>query len=173
MRRLVVNALAFIGGLTVLASLAGFTLRHFVTDGGATGIVLGADAKPVAGVPIFLNRGNAAIERYVTDARGRFALPLRNDYERRRATWLICAPGAIPMVGLIDGDSFQIGPTTYTPGKLSGINGAHIRTSGWLGPIPRECPPALDSVGWRILSNLDQNSYRVSTVEPDWNSVVK
>lgn len=172
MRRLVVNALAFIGGLTVLASLAGFTVRHLVSDGGATGIVLDADAKPVAGVPIFLNRGNAAIERYVTDSRGRFALPLKN-YERRRATWLICAPGAIPMVGVIDGDGFQIGPATYTPGKLSGAKGAHIRTSGWLGPIPRECPPALDSVGWRIPSNLDQNSYQVSFVEPEWNGVVK
>jgi hypothetical protein len=171
MRRMLINMLAVVGGLTLLGSLVSFTVHHYVSDGSASGIVLGSGDAPAVGAPVFLNRGNGAIERYVTDSKGRFILPLK-EHELYRATWLICVPGGIPMVGRRDREGFQIGPTTYGFTKLT-TKAVHIRSAGWLGPMPRECPPARDSIGWRIPVELGKDWYRVSQSEPEWNTPSK
>lgn len=112
MRRALIGILAVIGGFTVLGTLVGFVMHRYIAEGSTTGIVLGPDNKPAVGAPVFLDRGDATIERFVTDSQGRFSLKLQGR-EARRAKWLICVPGGIPMVGYSGADGFQIGPTTY------------------------------------------------------------
>lgn len=162
----VVNVLAVVGGLTLLSSAAGFVLSRYA-DGTGTGVVLGPGNKPLAGAPVFLDRGSSAIERYVTDAQGRFALPVEK-HEWPRAQWLICAPGGIPMVDQVGGTGIKLGPTTYgfTPQKPG--EGAFIRSYGWHGPVPRECPRASDSTGWRYPASAGKHPSAFSLLEPDW-----
>src|SRR5215211_3546871 len=114
MKRLVMNALAVIGAFTLLGAVSGSVIRRFANK--TTGIVLGPHDKPLSRVPVFLDRGSWAIERYVTDDRGAFSLPIE-PRELRRAIWLICAPDGIPAVG--DRDEGQIGPTTYGYTRLA------------------------------------------------------
>jgi len=109
MKRLIINLLAVIGTLAVVGTLTGAALRALA--GPDHVIVLGAKGKPLPNAPVFLDRGSMAIERYVTDSAGRLRFELTTG-ELRRATWLVCAPGAIPMVGTRDDD--QAGPTTYS-----------------------------------------------------------
>jgi hypothetical protein len=167
MRRTLINLLAVIGGLTILSVLAAFVLRQY--DGSTSIVVMGPDEKPAAGAPVFLDRGSAAIERYVTDSHGRFTFPL-NEFERDRAKWLICAPGGIPMVGSPGHDGIQLGPKTYGYTRQEAGKGAFIRTNGWLGPVPRECPPPLDSVGWRYPKESGKDPRAFTLNEPDWNT---
>jgi hypothetical protein len=163
MRRLLINTLAVIGAITLLGAVAGFVIDRIARP--TTGIVLGSDDKPLAHVPVFLDRGGVAIERFVTDSAGVFALPLE-PREIRRALWLICAPGAIPMVG--DRDERQVGPTTYQYGRLSDSTWNAYRAFGWRGPIPRECPKGTDSVGWRYPPSAGKAKYDFTTTEPEW-----
>src|SRR5258706_6523899 len=96
MRRSLINLLAIVGSLALVGSLAGFVLHHYA-GASASGIVLGPDNKPAVGAPVFLDRGTGAIERYLTDSQGRFSLPVEGR-DLRRAKWLICVPGGVPMV---------------------------------------------------------------------------
>jgi hypothetical protein len=168
MRRNLINALAVIGAITVLGSLAGFVLRRYA-DGTAKGIVLGQDHKPLVGAPVFLDRGRGAIERYETDSQGRFTLPVQGE-ELHRAKWLICVPGGIPLVDYT-GDPYdiKIGPTTYSFTRHPTGKPAFICVYGWLGPVPHECPPALDSVVWRYPPAAGKDPGAGSYTEPDWN----
>jgi hypothetical protein len=167
MRRTLLNLLAIVGGVTLLGSLAGFVLHRFA-DGAATGIVLGPDHKPASGAPVFLDRGTGSIERYATDSRGRFSLPVE-DRELGRAQWLICPAGGVPTVGHADGNGFHLGLTTYSFARQLPGRAAFIRGYGWLGPVPRECPPALDSVVWRYPPSSGKDPRVGSLTEPDWN----
>lgn len=76
MRRALIGILAVIGGFTVLGTLVGFVMHRYVGEGSTAGIVLGPDNKPAVGAPVFLDRGDATIERFVTDSQGRFSLAL-------------------------------------------------------------------------------------------------
>src|SRR4051812_8849853 len=90
MRRVLTNLLAAFGAFIVLGSLAGWGVRRYVDE--VPGIyITGPGNRPAVGAPVFLDRGNGAIERYVTDARGRFSFPL-NETDPRRVKWLICTP---------------------------------------------------------------------------------
>jgi len=167
LRRIVIGILAVIGALTVSGSLVTRGLRQFVKDGSASGVVFGPYDKPAAGARVFLDRGNGAVERYVVDSHGRFDLPLTRR-ERSRARWLICVPGGGAMVSQIhDPQTFQIGATEYSISDPAVPNHPY-RAFGWLGPIPRECPPASDSVGWRTPATLGKKWYSVTTTEPSW-----
>jgi hypothetical protein len=168
MRRTLFNLLAVIGGIALLSSLAGFVLHHYA-DTGATGIVLGPDnEKPAVGAPVFLDRGTGSIERYLTDSRGQFSLPLEGR-DLRRAKWLICVPGGIPHVADADRDGVQLGATTYQFTQHLPGTPTFIRAHGWLGPVPRECPPATDSVVWRYPPSAGKHPDAASLTEPDWN----
>ena len=167
MRRTLFNLLAVIGGVTLLGTLGGFVLHRYA-NARATGIVLGPDNKPAVGAPVFLDRGTGSIERYLTDSRGRFSLPVEGR-EAGRAKWLICVPGGIPIVDYGDEDGIQLGPTTYSFARQIPGTPALIRAYGWLGPVPRECPPALDSVVWRYPARAGKDPRAGSLTEPDWN----
>jgi hypothetical protein len=167
MRRTLVNLLAVVGGLTLLTSLAGFVLRRYADDA-ATGIVLGPDNKPAVGAAVFLDRGTAAIERYVTDTEGHFSLPVERR-ELHRAKWLICVPGGIPIVGDAYRDGVQIRSVRYSSGVQPPGRPAFIRAYGWLAPVPRECPRALDSVVWRYPPKAGKDPRAASLTEPDWS----
>ncbi|MDQ3515338.1 MAG: hypothetical protein M3403_00990 [Gemmatimonadota bacterium] len=108
MRRLLMNVLAVIGALTVVTLLAGAVLR--LASGRAHVVVHDREDQPFVNVPVFLDRGTMAIERYTTDSAGTVQFPLQG-HEVQRAVWLICAHGAIPMVGMRR--LAQAGPTTY------------------------------------------------------------
>ncbi len=164
MRRPIVNALALIGALTLLTAVTGFVIRRLAGEG--TGIVLGPDDKPLAHVSVFLDRGGSAIERYVTDTAGAYSLPLTRT-ELRRAVWLICAPGGIPMVGQ-RGEN-QAGPATYGFTHLPDSTWHFYRSSGWRGPIPRECPRGTDTVGWRYPASAGKPESAFTATEPDWS----
>ena len=167
MRRLLIGILAVIGGLGLFGSAVGFVLRHYVDDD-SSGTVLGRDGEPAVGAPVFLDRGDGVIERFVTDSQGRFNLPLE-DSRISRAKWLICVPGGIPTVGYPDDGDFQVRHMTYAFTEQEAGKPAFIRAKGWLGPIPRECPPPLDSVGWRYPRRSGYNPDRFTLTEPDWN----
>lgn len=160
------RALAVIGALTLLL-WGGGAVAKYVTRSGPMGVVLGEGERAVARVPVFLDRGESAIERYVTDSAGRFFLPLE-ERELRRAVWLICAPGQIPMVG--SRSPGQIGPTTYglTP-YPEGDGWSFYRGFGWRGPIPRECPPGRDSMGWRYPASAGKDPNAFTLIEPEWD----
>ena len=161
--RFITNALAVIGALVV--SSAGFSVVMRQVLGKSTGIVRGPDDKPLARVPVFLDRGSSAIARYVTDSAGEFTLPLEH-HELSRATWLICAPNGIPMVG--SRDENQIGPTTYGYAKLNDSTWDAYRAFGWRGPIPRECPRGTDAMGWRYPPSAGKGKYAITMTEPEW-----
>lgn len=163
MRRFLVNGLAVVGVLTLFGIATSFVIRNVAGDG--TGIVLGADQKPLAAVPVFLDRGGMAIERVVTDSAGRFQFQLE-PREWRRAVWLICAPGAIPMIG--SRDDGEAGPTSYGYTALTGSTFNWYRANGWRGPIPRACPNGTDSLGRRYPSSAGLPRDAISPVEPQW-----
>lgn len=164
MRRTIVHALAALGALGLLFGVLGF-VSPFLGWTDATIVVVGEDDESVAGVPVFLDRGHLAIERYTTDAEGRLRLPLERD-EYRRAVWLICSPGAIPMIG--DRGPGQYGPTTYGVSPLRDSTLVLYRARGWRGPIPRECPQATDTMGWRYPPSAGMNPHAFTTTEPVW-----
>jgi hypothetical protein len=170
MRRGLINLLAVIGGVTLLSTVAGFVLHRYA-DTGAAGIVLGPDNKqPAVGAPVFLDRGAGSIERYVTDSRGRFSLPIAGR-EVRRAKWMICVPGGLPMVAYNDGnaDGIKLGATTYGFTRHSLGEPVFMRAYGWIGPVPRECPPPTDSVVWRYPPSSGKDPRAGSLSEPDWS----
>lgn len=165
MRRVLFNVLAGIGALTVAGAATGFAVRS-IADSGASGVVLGLNDQPLAAVPVYLDRGSVAIERFVTDADGRFYLPLEAR-EHNRATWLICAPGGIPMVGTHRARS--VGPTTYLYTALADSTWGFYRANGWRGPVPRACPAGTDSMGWRYPASAGRHPSAFTTQEPDWD----
>ena len=59
--RFITNILAVIGALVVSSAGFGIVMRQVLPK--STGIVRGPDKKPLAGVPVFLDRGGQAIER--------------------------------------------------------------------------------------------------------------
>jgi hypothetical protein len=130
-------ALVLVGALALLVVSAGYATK-LAFRGSPTGVVHGPNDEPLAGVPVFLDRGEGAIERYTTDSAGAFALPLERD-QWRAAVWLICAPGGTPMVGR--GDERSMGPINYGSNALPGATFGFYRASGWRRPIPPECPP--------------------------------
>ena len=164
MKRLIINLLAVIGTLAVVGTLTGAALRALA--GPDHVIVLGAKGKPLPNAPVFLDRGSMAIERYVTDSAGRLRFELTTG-ELRRATWLVCAPGAIPMVGTRDDD--QAGPTTYSFTALHDSSWGWYRANGWRGPIPRECPRGTDSLGWRYPASSGKPKEAITFTEPTWS----
>lgn len=159
------RALAVIGALTLLLWGGGATVKY-LTRSGPMGVVRGEGEVPVVGVPVFLDRGSSTVERYVTDSAGRFFLPLE-ERELRRAVWLICAPGKIPMVG--SRSPGQIGPTTYGLTAFPEKEWWFYRGSGWRGPIPRECPTGRDSMGWRYPASAGKDPNAFTLVEPEWD----
>lgn len=159
-----VRLLAVVGVVSLVGMLPGIVVSWSYQ--GATGIVKGAADTPLAGVPVFLDRGWSVIERFVTDSAGRFTLPLTRA-ELGRAVWLICAPGGVPMLGSREWG--QIGPTTYEYTALPADGAWLARPAGWAGPIPRECPPTdRPAYRWRYPLEAGMHPERTSVVEPEW-----
>ena len=166
MKAFALRALAVVGAVTLLVWGGGVVARY-LTRSGPMGVVHEEGKVPAVGVPVFLDRGGSAIERYVTDSAGRFFLPLE-EREFRRAVWLICAPGKIPMVG--SRTPGLIGPTTYGLTPFAEREGwMFYRAFGWRGPIPRECPPGRDSMGWRYPASAGKDPNAFTLVEPEWD----
>ena len=135
MRRFVINSLAVVGALTVLGGLAGFVARTVQRD--VFGTVVNANGQPLSDVAVFVDRGHATIEHFVTDAHGQIRLPLP-DRDLLSAVWLICVPGAVPIIDRQDPHERR--SVTYSFSRLSGSTYDVYRAEGWRGPIPRECP---------------------------------
>jgi hypothetical protein len=164
--RKAVNLLAVVGALALLVVVTGWVRK----DRGYVmiyGTVVDAQRRPIPHLSIFLDRGSNLIERYATDSLGRFELPLF-PIEPHRATWLVCAPGAIPMIG--KPDVANLGKTyfTYETSALGDTVFRFYRAGGWSGPIPRECPRGTESGGWRYPASAGKGPGAVSTTEPDW-----
>src|SRR5205085_997982 len=106
------------------------------------------------------------IERYATDSLGEFHLPLF-PREPHRATWLICAPGRQEYVGKPELDAV-IAQTfyTYELDTLRPEQHGTYRAWGWKGPIPRECPQAVDSMVWRYPATAGKGYGASTLVEP-------
>lgn len=164
LKAFVVRVLAVIGALTLLV-WGGTATARYLARSGPTGVVHGDGNVPLAGVPVFLDRGSSAIERYVTDSAGRFFLPLERR-ELRRAVWLICMPGRLPMVDR--GDDGKIGHTTYSAQAFTDSAWPFYRSSGWRGPIPRECPKSAGEMGWRYPASAGKDPNAFTLVEPEW-----
>jgi hypothetical protein len=165
MRRVVINGFAILGALVVVGIVFNFVVQRL---GGrdVTVAVRGLDASQRMGIPVFLDRGKGDIQRFVTNAEGRVRLPLERR-EMPRAAWLICAPGAVPMVG--HHDPQLIGPTTYEMTRQPPAGPFwNVRRSGWGGPIPREC--VADSTWvWRYPASSGRSPDEASRTEPDWS----
>lgn len=167
MKRAVTNSLAVVGALTLFGAIIGQIPRWAYE--GATGIVMGPEDQPAADVPVFLNRGDGMIERFLTDSTGHFSLPI--EYASvERAVWLICVPGGIPAVGRRERGSF--GPTTYGYTALPHGELWPAHRFGWNGPIPRGC--AADSTyRWRFPPGAAKPPFAATAVEPDWDNYRK
>src|SRR5437016_4353711 len=79
-RRFLVNGVAVFGPFLAFGSLATWGLRRYL-DGTPTNFVEGPGHRPAVGAPVFLDRGDGIIERYVTDSLGRFSFSL-NERDR-------------------------------------------------------------------------------------------
>ena len=161
-RRVLITILAVIGALTLFGRTLGLVIRQLAGDG--YGRVV-ANGKPVPGVPVFLDRGSAALERFITDTAGAFTFPLEL-HEIRRSVWLICAPGMIPMVG--SREENQAGPTTYQLTPLPDSTWGFYLASGWRGPVPRECPRGTESWSWRYPLADGEQKDSFTLAEPEW-----
>ena len=163
-RLFIVGALAVVGALGLIGSLVRFTMVKL--DALPANVVIGPDGKPMAGVPVFLDRGGDGIERYVTDSAGAFSFAL-SDAENHYAVWLICARGGMPMVIRRNEDSRESYVYHYTKTSDSTFNS--YKAFGWRGPIPRECPKATDSMGWRYPASAGKPKDAITFTEPDWS----
>lgn len=164
--RKIVTLLAAVGTLSLLVGVIGWVWKpsgYVMVHGN----VVDAREHPLPRLSIYLDRGTNLIERYESDSAGRFELPLfpREPY---RATWLICAPGAIPMVGKPDVANMGNAYFTYQATALPDSVWRFYRSSGWSGPIPRECPLGVGEAGWRYPASAGKDWGAVSATEPDW-----
>lgn len=173
MRRTVVGSLALVGAAMILGSLTAWLpirSHEFVAEG----TVLGLDGRPVPRLSVFLDPGDNVVMRFETDSAGVFRLPLRSQ-EPHRATWLICVPGAIPFVGKPMRAELSSGGLTlrrgqYSSSRLRRSGWEFYRATGWTGPIPRQCPRAVNEfVGWRYPKSSGKQYYDGTRTEPDWN----
>ena len=165
----IMKASALIGAAILLVFNGAWASRRTSADV-VTGRVLGSNGRPLPGLSVFLDRGTNLVERYETDSAGEFRLPLF-PREPHRATWLICAPGAIPIVGKPERDEATGGVTLfriydYSPARDTVWRS--YRQSGWSGPIPRECPQGDQIVGWRYPASAGRDWGAYTTEEPDW-----
>jgi len=166
MRR-IINMSAIIGALALIGGITGWAQRR---DGYVVirGRVLTFEHRPIRGVAVYLDRGTNLIERYDSDSTGLFQLPLF-PIDPHRATWLICVPGRMPVVGKPQLEHLGAAYYTYEPGANVDSTWRSYRASGWSGPIPRECPPSADSVGWRYPATSGNDWGAYTTTEPDWS----
>lgn len=162
MRRTVVNVLAVIGALALLSAISAFIPRWAYR--GITGRVMGPGDEPAAGAPVFLDRGDGVIERFLTDSAGRFSLPVAF-HQVERASVLICVPGGAPHVAARN--RHMIGPARFNYTPQSTDRAWPARRFGWRGPIPRECH-ADSAYYWRLPPGASAEPMAVSTSEPDW-----
>jgi hypothetical protein len=163
----IVNTLAIIGAVSVLTAAGRWTLQR-LSPVIVVGRAVTPDQRPIAGAAVFLDRGSSTIERYSVDAAGEFRLPLF-PREPHRATWLICAPGMQERIGKPELDHLVTMPL-YIYEMVPAQANAHgyYRQLGWKGPIPRECPQAVDSMGWRYPASAGKDPGAYSVTEPDW-----
>ena len=168
LRRYLVNALAVVGAVTLTLSAVGW-VRHRPSVIMLRGRAVTVEGRPVVAAAVFLDRGSNTIERYLTDSTGAFRLPLF-PRDPHRATWLICAPGMQERVGHPELDQVNNLPDyTYEVAPLQAGGRGAYRAYGWKGPIPRECPQAVDSIVWRLPASSGQGYGSGSYVEPDWS----
>ena len=161
------NTLAGIGAVSLLTVAGGWTMHRFAPVM-VVGRAVTFDKRPLAGAAVFLDRGSSMIERYSTDSAGEFRLPLF-PREPHRATWLICAPGMQERIGKPALDHLTAMPFYIFEMAPAQAN-AHgtYRQQGWKGPIPRECPQAVDPMGWRYPASSGKDDGAYSITEPDW-----
>jgi hypothetical protein len=154
--------LALTGALSVFGSLAQFVIAR-VGEHTAVIEVEGPGGGPAVGAPVFLDRGDAIIERYITDSTGHLHLPLqRREYSGAR--YLICVPGGIPMVGRRD--ETQVGVSTYQYTASNPRAPWNLHAYGWRGPTPRECPATDPKFYWRPPNG---EKWAVVSEEPNWS----
>jgi hypothetical protein len=136
--RLVVTGLAMVAIVAVVR--IGFDrAKPRQPDPGISGVVIGTGGAPVAGAPVFLDRGSGPLEHLTTDARGVFHAP-PGATDTTQALLLICAPSGLPYVArvhehLLTPPRYYIPP--FPPGAV--VEPSGIRALGWRQAIPREC----------------------------------
>lgn len=165
MRRNLVNFLAIIGAWSLLTTGVRFVQAR--TRDWHFPISLRDEAgAPIRRGAIFIDQGDVALERFTVDSTGT-ANMLLTERERRHVVWLICAPGFQTVVGRIEFDDAP--GVVYTLPRDSVGAPPFIRAAGWRGPMPRECPQAVDSVGWYFRPMKPGETGRAYThTEPDW-----
>jgi hypothetical protein len=164
-RRNIINILAVVGALSLLGT--GVRIVQALARDSHFPISLRDDAgAPIRRAAIFIDRGDEAVERFAVDSTGTASI-LLTERERRHTVWLICAPGFQTVVGrmVYDGSS----GVDYTLSRDSVGATPFIRTKGWRGPMPRECPQAVDSVGWYVRPMKPGETGREYILtEPNW-----
>lgn len=167
MRKIVVNCLAIFGGLVLLSGALNYRRP---SKGPRPFDFVAQDSLqvPILSAVVFVDVGEQAIERIVPDSTGtaRLLIASRNLPHMR---WLICAPGYSPRAGTI--------PFGESPGLIADMTPAtgdsrpYVRSHGWHGPIPRECPQLVDSTGWYTMPLRPDHEYRPMVwQEPEWST---
>ncbi len=165
MRRNFVNFLAVIGAFSLLS--IGVRIVQARTRDWHFPISLRDEARaPIRRAAIFIDRGDVAVERFSVDSTGTASI-LLTERERPHTSWLICAPGFQAVAGRMP---FNDAPgMEYTLPRDSVGATPFIRQAGWRGPMPRECPQVVDSVGWYFRPMKPGETGREYThTEPDW-----
>lgn len=165
MRRNLVHFLAIVGTWSLLTT--GVRIFQARTHDWHFPISLRDEAgAPIRRGAVFIDRGEVAIERFAVDSTGTASI-LLTERERRHTTWLICAPGFQTVAGRMPFDDAP-GMEHFLPRDSVGAT-PFIRQAGWRGPMPRECPQAVDSVGWYVRPMKPGETGREYThTEPDW-----
>ena len=137
-----------------------------LTSSSIEGIVLAENGQGMRDVPVFIDGGRGQIERVLTDSTGHFLVGLQPD-EMQHGVYVVCPAGGAPMVGYADVNS--LGPVTYHYTPMPPRFPTAMRASGWRGPIPRECPVAMDSAyTWKAPQWMHLDPHIGLPQEPNW-----
>lgn len=165
MRKNLLSFLAIVGAWSLLTS--GIRIVQALTRDWHFAISLRDEAgAPIRRGAVFIDRGDVAVERFAVASTGTASV-LLTERDRRHTSWLICTPGFQSVAGRMTSDDSP-GAVYILPRDSVGAT-PFIRGAGWRGPMPRECPQAVDSVGWYFRPMKPGETGREYThTEPDW-----
>lgn len=168
MRKLFVYGLAIVGAVYLLGT-GSRAMRRFAPDPGVRVVLQDHSRRPIRSASVFVDIGRGAIDRFVVDSSGIVLLPLTPG-ERRNMRLLICAPGFLSTA--YGGGGEDLVESRFSLLDDNGSGSRFVRSNGWYGPIPRECPQPADSVGWyAAVPGVADRAIRYA--EPDWSQQPK
>lgn len=163
MRRVPIYLLAAVGVWHVVG-LAKDVVRKPGPDHGVRVLLRDSAGMPLRTGSVFVDRGRGAIDRFTADSSGVAVLPV-SPLERAGIRLLICVPAFLPFSAINGGA--DVAEYEVQLMRDDGQGSRFVRSNGWYGPIPRECPNPADSVGW-LVPRAGMRNGAIVYDEPEW-----